>query len=153
MGDQESPDHGLAPASEALKFTCCYFSFYKSELLVLSAPVQGWPGLGLAITQALKELSAPKSLPSQKQRKFGGGVQTHKEPVLLETLEMPRRVGPPAWEGFLTSNAKPCVSCSHRGYHWHLCPSKWGVQGRAVVRTGQGLGGEALRRFPEGKAG
>lgn len=53
---------------------------------MLLPAVQGWLGLGLAITQDLKDPSAPKSLPSQKQLKFRGGVQTHKKPVLLERV-------------------------------------------------------------------
>lgn len=62
----------LAPPG-ALRFTCCRFVVYRSELLVLSGPTQGCLGLALATGRDCKDASAPKSLPSQKNEVWGLG--------------------------------------------------------------------------------
>lgn len=113
QGPKDSRDSGLTPASDALRLTCCCFCFYRSELLVLPAPVQGWLRLCLPNQGDLKGPSAPKSLPRQKQLKFGAGVKTHREPVcvLLEAGNAP--CAGSSWEGILTPNSKPRASCAH----------------------------------------
>ena len=76
MGTRGRVRGGSLTPPGALRFTCCHFVVYRSELLVLPGPTQGCLGLGLATRRDCKDASAPKSLPSQKNGSLGVGVKT-----------------------------------------------------------------------------